>query len=58
MNNLDKKLIQLVDYVQYLLNDEYKIYYRLNKGHIKKVNKLLKSFVVEYTKEYWCWKGK
>lgn len=56
MNNTDKKLIELIEYVQLLLNKEYRIYNRLNKGHIKKINKLLKKFVKEYTEREWEWK--
>lgn len=53
MKEKDKRLYELIEYIEYLLNDEYKVYYKLNKRHIKKINKLLKSFCREYMKEEW-----
>lgn len=53
MNNLDKKLCNLVDYIQYL--DENKKYNYWNKGYFRKIKKLLKEFCVEYAKEIWKW---
>ena len=52
MNDCDRKLAKLVEYMVYLLDDNYKIYNRLNKGHLKILNKLLKSFCKEYTSTY------
>ena len=56
MNQTDKSLVKLVDYVDYLLSGKYRIYNRLNKGHIKKLDKLLKKFCREYTRKEWDWK--
>lgn len=53
MKEQDKKLYELIEYVEYLLNNEYRVYDRLNKGHIKKLNKLLKEFCKEYIKREW-----
>ena len=53
MKEKDKKLYKLIEYIEYLLNEEYKVYNRLNKGHIKKINKLLKEFSREYIKKEW-----
>lgn len=50
MNEQEKKLYELIKYIEYLLNEDLKIYNRLNKGHIKKINKLLKDFCIEYIK--------
>lgn len=47
------KLYKLTEYIEYLLNDEYKVYNRLNKRHIKKIDKLLRDFCIEYAKN-WC----
>ena len=54
MSDLDKKLVALVDYIQYL--DENKKYNYWNKGYFRKIKKLLKEFCLEYTKIYWGWK--
>lgn len=53
MKKQDKKLYELIEYIEYLLNDNYRVYDRLNKGHIKKINKLLKKFCKEYIKREW-----
>lgn len=49
----DKKLYELMEYIDYLLNYNYKVYNRLNKGHIKKIKKLLKEYYKEYIKREW-----
>lgn len=53
MNEEEKKLYDLINYIEYLLNEEYKVYDRLNKGHIKKIDKLLKKFCKEYLENRW-----
>ena len=53
MKEEEHKLYKLIVYVEYLLNEEDKIYNRLNKRHIKKINKLLKEFSKEYAGNRW-----
>ena len=53
MKEEEKKLYKLIEYIEYLLNEDYKIYDRLNKRHIKKIDKLLRDFCKEYTKKWW-----
>lgn len=53
MKEQDKRLYRLVEYIEYLLNEKYKVYNRLNKRHIEKINKLLNEFCKEYIKREW-----
>ena len=53
MKEEEHKLYKLVEYIEYLLNEDLKIYNRLNKRHIKKIDKLLKDFCKEYIKREW-----
>lgn len=53
MNREEKLLCDLIDYFQYL--DAYDKSYCWNRGYFRKLSKLLKAFVKEYTKNHWRW---
>lgn len=53
MNREEKLLCDLIDYFKHL--DASDKFYCCNRFYFRKLGKLLKAFVKEYTKNHWGW---